>query len=119
LTSVSSQVEALSTTVNDLMIDVDAIQDSVDNLPDPADYTTELAELATGLAYAQTAISSLTTELEGAVKATNFYSKIPTALLMIMTGHSRETTFLKYIGLEKNKDSYADDFMRCVSQLEL
>lgn len=50
---------------------------------------------------------------------TNFYSKIPTALLMNMTGHSRETTFLKYIGLEENRDSYADDFMRGVSQLEL
>ena len=34
--------------------------------------------------------------------ATNFYSKIPTALLMNLTGHSRETTFLKYIGLEEN-----------------
>ena len=51
--------------------------------------------------------------------ATNFYSKIPTALLMNMTGHSRETTLLKYIGLEENRDSYADDFMRGVSQLEL
>ena len=36
-----------------------------------------------------------------------------------MTGHSRETTFLKYIGLEENRDSYADDFMREISQLEL
>lgn len=51
--------------------------------------------------------------------ATNFYSKIPTPLLMSMTGHSRETTFLKYIGFEENRDSYADDFMRSVSQLEL
>lgn len=51
--------------------------------------------------------------------ATNFYSKIPTPLLMNMTGHSRETTFLKYIGLEENRDSYADDFMRSVSLLEL
>ena len=51
--------------------------------------------------------------------ATNFYSKIPTALLMNMTGHSRETTFLKYIGLKENRDSYADDFMRGISQLEL
>ncbi len=51
--------------------------------------------------------------------ATNFYSKIPTPLLMNMTGHARETTFLKYIGLEENKDSYADAFMRGVSQLEL
>lgn len=51
--------------------------------------------------------------------ATNFYSKIPTPLLMSMTGHSRETTFLKYIGFEENRDSYADDFMRRVSQIEL
>lgn len=36
-----------------------------------------------------------------------------------MTGHSRETTFLKYIGLEENRDGYADDFMRSVSMLEL
>lgn len=51
--------------------------------------------------------------------ATNFYSKIPTPLLMSMTDHSRETTFLKYIGLEENRDSYANDFMRNVSLLEL
>lgn len=51
--------------------------------------------------------------------ATNFYSKIPAPLLMSMTDHSRETTFLKYIGLEENRDSYANDFMRNVSLLEL
>ena len=33
--------------------------------------------------------------------ATNFYGKIPTPILMNMTGHSRGTTFLKYIGLEE------------------
>ena len=29
--------------------------------------------------------------------ATNFYSKIPTALLMEATGHTTENVFLKYI----------------------
>jgi len=30
--------------------------------------------------------------------ATNFYSKIPTPIIMGITGHSSENTFLKYIG---------------------
>ena len=53
------------------------------------------------------------------VTAQKYNGKIPTPLLMSMTGHSRETTFLKYIGFEENRDSYADDFMRRVSQIEL
>jgi len=31
----------------------------------------------------------------------------------------KRNDFTNKIGLEENKDSYADDFMRCVSQLEL
>lgn len=51
--------------------------------------------------------------------ATNFYGKIPTAILMNMTGHSRETTFRQYIGMDEKRDSFADAFMEGMSQMEL
>jgi integrase len=35
--------------------------------------------------------------------ATNFYGKIPTALLMSATGHTKESTFLTYVG-KSNSD---------------
>ena len=44
--------------------------------------------------------------------ATNYFGKIPTPILMQITGHSKETTFLSYIGAQVNKDAYADAFMR-------
>lgn len=47
--------------------------------------------------------------------ATNYFGKIPTPILMQITGHSKETTFLSYIGAQVNKDAYADAFIRAVS----
>tara|TARA_B100000767_G_scaffold2325_1_gene2298 strand:+ start:1040 stop:1291 length:252 start_codon:yes stop_codon:yes gene_type:complete len=43
--------------------------------------------------------------------ASNYYGKIDTQLLMNITGPSRETTFLTYIGTHQNKDGLADLFM--------
>lgn len=51
--------------------------------------------------------------------ATNFFGKIPTPILMNMTGHSRETTFMSYIGKDQNQDRYADEFMQGVSTIEM
>ena len=44
--------------------------------------------------------------------ATNYFGKIETPILMQITGHSKETTFLSYIGENVNKDAYADAFMK-------
>ena len=49
--------------------------------------------------------------------ATNYFGKIPTPILMQITGHSKETTFLSYIGAQVNKDAYADAFIRAASTL--
>ncbi len=43
--------------------------------------------------------------------ATNYFGKIETPLLMHITGHTKETTFLKYVGKTQSRDSYADAFM--------
>ena len=43
--------------------------------------------------------------------ATNYFGKIETPILMEITGHSRESTFLSYIGENPNKDAIADVFM--------
>jgi len=43
--------------------------------------------------------------------ATNYFGKIETPILMEITGHSRESTFLSYIGENPNKDAVADVFM--------
>ena len=51
--------------------------------------------------------------------ATNFYGKIPTPILMNMTGHARETSFLTYIGMDQKRDSFADAFMQGVAKMEL
>jgi integrase len=40
--------------------------------------------------------------------ASNYYGKIETPLLMNITGHSKESTFLTYIGTHQNKDALAD-----------
>ena len=50
--------------------------------------------------------------------ATNFFGKIETPVLMQMTGHSRESTFLNYIGVGENKDIYANNFMENVMKLK-
>ena len=44
--------------------------------------------------------------------ASNYYGKIETPLLMNITGHSKESTFLTYIGTHQNKDAVADLFMQ-------
>jgi len=43
--------------------------------------------------------------------ATLHYGKVPTPLIMEITGHSKETTFLSYIGKTRNKDHIADTFL--------
>ena len=50
--------------------------------------------------------------------ATNFFGKIETPILMNMTGHSRESTFLSYIGRNNNRDAYADIFMDGVIKIQ-
>ena len=44
--------------------------------------------------------------------ASNYYGKIETPLLMNITGHSKESTFLTYIGTHQNKDALPDLFMQ-------
>jgi integrase len=44
--------------------------------------------------------------------ASNYYGKIETPLLMNITGHSKENTFLTYIGTHQNKDALADVCMQ-------
>ncbi|MDB4202729.1 hypothetical protein N9763_07015 [Polaribacter sp.] len=44
--------------------------------------------------------------------ASNYYEKIETPLLMNITGHSKESTFINYIGTHQNKDALADLFMK-------
>ena len=43
--------------------------------------------------------------------ASNYYGKIETPLLMNITDHTKENTFLTYIGTYQNKDTLADLFM--------
>jgi len=42
--------------------------------------------------------------------ATHYYSKIPTPVIMNVTGHRRESTFLTYINKHQNKDDNAELF---------
>jgi len=49
--------------------------------------------------------------------ATNYFGKIETPILMQITGHSKESTFLSYIGTQVNKDTYADAFMKIATTL--
>lgn len=50
--------------------------------------------------------------------ATNFFGKIPTPVLMQMTGHSKESTFMTYIGRDPNRDAYAETFMEGVIRID-
>jgi integrase len=47
--------------------------------------------------------------------ATNYYSKVETPILMRITGHKKESTFLEYIGENFNQDHYADLFIQQMS----
>ncbi|MDA7698555.1 site-specific integrase [Flavobacteriaceae bacterium] len=49
--------------------------------------------------------------------ATNYFGKIETPILMQITGHSKESTFLSYIGSQVNKDTYTDAFMKVAATL--
>ena len=49
--------------------------------------------------------------------ATNYFGNIETPILMEITGHSRESTFLSYIGGNQNKDAVADVFMERLRML--
>ena len=44
--------------------------------------------------------------------ASNYYKEMETPLLMNITGHTKESTFLTYIGTHQNKDALADLFMQ-------
>ncbi|MEN8775817.1 MAG: hypothetical protein ABF263_08440 [Polaribacter sp.] len=44
--------------------------------------------------------------------ASNYYGKIETPLLMNITGHTKESTFLTYTGTHQNKDALAELFMK-------
>lgn len=49
--------------------------------------------------------------------ATNYYKKIPTAVLIGITGHSKESMFLTYINKREDKDANADLFMKFYEDL--
>ena len=60
--------------------------------------------------FAKTALNKIPgITIDGA--ATNFFGKIETPILMHITGHTKESTFLKYIGKTQSRDAYADAFM--------
>jgi hypothetical protein len=44
--------------------------------------------------------------------ATNYYKKVPTAVLIGITGHSKESLFLTYINKREDKDANADLFKK-------
>ena len=48
---------------------------------------------------------------------TNYFGKIETPILIEITGHSRENSFLSYIGENPNKDAGADVFMERLRRL--
>jgi len=49
--------------------------------------------------------------------ATNYYKIIPTPILITITGHSKESEFLKYINKHEDKDANADLFMKFYEQI--
>ena len=49
--------------------------------------------------------------------ATNYYKKIPTPILINITGHSKESLFLTYINKREDKDANADLFMKFYEEL--
>ena len=49
--------------------------------------------------------------------ATNYYKKIATPILMGITGHSKESMFLKYINKQEDKDENAKLFLKYYEQL--
>ncbi len=49
--------------------------------------------------------------------ATNYYKLIPTPILIEITGHSKESMFLEYIGKPKDKDDNANLFLKLVKEM--
>lgn len=49
--------------------------------------------------------------------ATNYYITIPTPILIEITGHSKESLFLEYIGKPKDKDENANLFLKLVNEM--
>ncbi|WP_079720000.1 tyrosine-type recombinase/integrase [Salegentibacter holothuriorum] len=49
--------------------------------------------------------------------ATNYYKKIPTPILINITGHSKESMFLEYINRKEDKDENANLFMKFYQDL--
>lgn len=49
--------------------------------------------------------------------ATNYYKHIPTPVLIEITGHSKESMFLEYIGKPKDKDENAKLFLKLVKEM--
>ncbi|TXB66857.1 tyrosine-type recombinase/integrase [Vicingus serpentipes] len=49
--------------------------------------------------------------------ATNYYKHIPTPILIEITGHSKESMFLEYIGKPKDKDENAKLFLKLVKEM--
>lgn len=50
--------------------------------------------------------------------ATNYYKEIPTPILMEITGHSRESIFLNYIGKNRDTDANANLFVKFAEIME-
>ena len=48
--------------------------------------------------------------------ARNYFGKIATPILMEITGHSRESTFLEYVGKNATMDPYADILIDTLSK---
>jgi integrase len=51
--------------------------------------------------------------------ATNYYKKIATPILMTITGHSKESMFLKYINKQEDKDENAKLFLHYYRELKI
>lgn len=50
--------------------------------------------------------------------ATNYYKKMPTAVLINITGHSKESMFLNYINKREDKDNNANLFMKYYEDIQ-
>lgn len=50
--------------------------------------------------------------------ATNYYKKIPTAILINITGHSKESLFLSYINKREDKDENANLYMKFYKEIQ-
>jgi len=48
--------------------------------------------------------------------ATNYFGKVSTPILMELTGHSKETSFLTYVGKSQDKDYYSEAFINAISK---